>query len=171
MAIVFQYGSNCSSARLNSPDRLNGDAVSLGRADLEGYRLLFDVWSDRNACAASDIIEAPGHTVQGVLYEIPDSLMGPHTAPRDRRSFDAIEGTRYERRIVSVRRPDASIIRAITYTARPAERQHNIRTSGSYVEHIIRGLRENEADPEYVKEIKRTASENNPALASEMESL
>ena len=53
--LVFQYGSNCSTARLNSHDRLRGDAVALGRADLDGYQLAFDVWSDGNNCAASDI--------------------------------------------------------------------------------------------------------------------
>lgn len=168
MAIVFQYGSNRSSARLNSPERLNGDAVSLGRADLEGYRLVFDVWSDGNACAASDIIEAPGHTVQGILYEVPDLLMSRLTTPRDRRSFDAIEGNRYERRNVSVRRADRSIITAISYTARPADRQQGIQTSHSYVQYIITGLRENGADPEYIEEVKRSASQNNPAIAKEI---
>jgi hypothetical protein len=73
MAIGFQDGPNCSSARLNSVDRLNDNVMLLGRADLEGYRLLFDVWSNGNDCATSDIAEAPGHIVQGVLYEVPDS--------------------------------------------------------------------------------------------------
>jgi hypothetical protein len=86
---------------LNSPDKLNGDAVSLGRADLEGYRLVVDVWSDGDACAASDIIEAPGDTIQGVLYEVPDFLISRTTAPPGRRSFDAIEGSRFERQHVS----------------------------------------------------------------------
>jgi hypothetical protein len=169
MTIVFQYGSNCFSTRLNSPDRLNGDAVFLGRADLEGYRLVFDVWSDGNACAASDIIESPGHTVQGVLYEVPDFLMSRTTTPPGRRSFDSVEGSRYERHNVSVhRRVDASIMGAITYVAKASDRQQGIRTSFAYVEHIIRGLRESGADPKYIEEIKREASESNPAIANDI---
>jgi hypothetical protein len=147
---------------------LNGDAVSLGRADLEGYRLVFDVWSDGNACATSNIIEAPGHTVQGALYEVPDLLMSRLTTRLDRRSFDAIEDNGYDRRNVSVRRADGSIITAISYTARPADRPQRIQTSHIYVQHIITGLRENGADPEYIEGAKRSASQNNPAIAREI---
>jgi hypothetical protein len=171
MALVFQYGSNCSNRRLNAADRLNGDAILLGRAVLSGYKLVFDVWSDRNACAASDIVEATGSIVEGVLYEVPDSLIQRETAPPGRRSFDSIEGTRYERRSVSVRRPDGSRVDAITYAAHPSHRRHNIRTCLAYVRHIVTGLRENGADPGYIDELRHTASENNPAIANDIAAL
>jgi cation transport regulator ChaC len=169
--LVFQYGSNCSTARLNSHDRLRGDAVAIGRADLDDYQLAFDVWSDGNNCAASDIVAAPGQTVQGVLFEIPDELMSRGTAPQGRRSFDGIEGRRYERVPITVRRPDGSRVQAVTYSARQDERKANIRTCSAYVSHIIIGLRQHGADPDYIETVIATACENNPAIAEEIRSL
>jgi len=171
MALVFQYGSNCSAARINSRDRLNGDAVLLGRAELEGFRLVFDVWSDGNNCAAADIVEVPASTVQGVLYEIPDNLISRTTTPLRRKSFDAIEGRRYERRQVRVKRRDGSVVNAITYVARQSEREGNIQTSLEYVTYIVLGLRENAADEEYIGMVKEIAQENNPAIATQVRAL
>jgi hypothetical protein len=171
MALVFQYGSNCSIERLNSPDRLNGDAVSLGRADLEGYTLRFDVWSDGNQCAASDIVEEADQIVQGVLYNVPDCLMTRETTPPGRRSFDSIEGPRYERSDVRVRRPDGSTVTAITYTARPDSRRSDILTSVEYVTHIVMGLRDNAADAEYIDTVKFIARQNNPSIQKQIEDL
>src|SRR5437899_2593143 len=76
MALVFQYGSNCSAERLNRPTRLNGLAQVSGIAETaKDYTLAFEVWSDGNKCAASDIVSAPGWKVWDVLYEIPDDFV------------------------------------------------------------------------------------------------
>ena len=115
MALVFQYGSNCSMARLNSPERLRGDATPAGLAEtVDNYELRFDVWSIGNNCAAADIVPEGDSTVLGVLYEVPDELMSRDTAPRGRRSFDAIEGNAYERRSIRVKRKDGAILEAVT---------------------------------------------------------
>jgi len=46
MALVFQYGSNMSVARLNSDDRLAGDAkVVCVATTIEPFDLVFSVWS------------------------------------------------------------------------------------------------------------------------------
>lgn len=61
MPLLFQYGSNCDTTRLNSPERLAGAAEDLGWAEtIEEYDLAFDVWSGGNKCAASDLVPAPG---------------------------------------------------------------------------------------------------------------
>jgi hypothetical protein len=50
MAIVFQYGSNMSVARLNCTDCLAGDAKLIGVArTVESYELAFTVWSKTTA--------------------------------------------------------------------------------------------------------------------------
>ena len=112
MALVFQYGSNTSSARLNAPERLRRDAKSLGLAYTIGqYDLGFTVWSKTNNCAAADLVQTPGRKAWGVLYEIPDNLLSRETAG-DRKSLDAIEGSRYRRRKIRVCRantPDAPL--------------------------------------------------------------
>ncbi len=44
MPLVFQYGSNCTSARLNGPNRRNDRAEDLGRAHtVEDLQIPFDI--------------------------------------------------------------------------------------------------------------------------------
>jgi hypothetical protein len=164
MALVFQYGSNTSSARLNASERLRGDAKSLGLAYTVGqYDLGFTVWSKTNNCATADLVRAPGRKVWGVLYEIPDSLLSRETAD-DRKSLDAIEGPRYRRRKIRVCRantPDAPLT-VWTYTAITKEK--GLRTSRDYVNHILTGLREAHAPADYIAHVKARILKNNPDL-------
>jgi hypothetical protein len=118
MALVFQYGSNTSSSRLNSEERLRGDAVPLGLSYTVGqFDLGFTVWSETNKCAAADLVPARGRHAWGVLYKIPDRLLSKHTAG-NRKSLDAIEGSRYRRRKIKVCRADTpdSPMTVWTYT-------------------------------------------------------
>ncbi len=77
MTLVFQYGSNMSVARLNSNDRLDGDAKTIGVArTAESFELMFSVWSKTNNCAAADLVPSKiGRSVYGVVYDIPDFLL------------------------------------------------------------------------------------------------
>lgn len=170
MALVFQYGSNCSTARLNSAERLQGDATPVGLVEtVDNYELRFDVWSTRNNCAAADIVPGGADTVLGVLYEVPDKLMDSDTAPKGRKSFDAIEGNGYERRSIRVKRQDGTIVNAVTYVVRQPAR--DLRTSIEYVRHIVDGLRENGAHQRYITRVKHAATSNNPDIAEQIERL
>src|SRR5438045_1058197 len=117
MAYVFQYGSNTSTVRLNSNDRLQGDARPLGAAyTQEDFDLDFDVWSTKNNCAASDIVSGHGRKIWGVLYEIPDYLITSDTSGQ-RKSLDAIEGLKYKRISIALNQPDGTPVHenVITY--------------------------------------------------------
>ena len=107
IALVFQYGSNCSERQLNSPNRLCGDARFVTIAETVGkYQLAFDVWSTGRGCAASDIVASPKGKVWGVVYDVPDFLISRDTArERKRKSLDAIEGegTNYARHPITVK--------------------------------------------------------------------
>ena len=93
MALVFQYGSNCSESQINSSKRLCGDAMFIGKAAVEDFQLAFDVLSEHRRCAAADIVSKPGSKVWGALYTVPDYLIGRETAKaKGRKSMDAIEG-------------------------------------------------------------------------------
>jgi len=94
MALVFQYGSNCSESEINSVNRLRGDARFVDIAEtVEDFEIAFDVRSAGRGCAASDIVRKDGSKVWGVLYEVPDYLIDRETAKaRGRKSFDQIEG-------------------------------------------------------------------------------
>lgn len=170
MALVFQYGSNCSTERLNSQDRLRGQAVAVGWAEtVENYRLQFDVWSVRNECAASDIVPGGDAPVQGVLYEIPDRLLSRNTTPIGRKSLDAIEGNAYLRQTIRVRKRDGTIVDAVTYVVQVPAR--DLLTSIEYVRHIVSGLREHGAAEEYIVRVKEVAAANNPEIAEDVRRL
>lgn len=108
--------------------------------------------------------------IWGVLYEIPDYLIERATAG-DRRSLDAIEGSRYQRWPILVQKADGTPVKGevITYTVRAP--QPGLRTSLDYVSHIVAGLREHGAPDDYVAYVKERAIANNPALAADVERL
>jgi hypothetical protein len=101
---------------INSDDRLCGDAKSIDIARTDGdFELAFDVHSKKRGCAASDIVESPGQKVWGVLYEVPEDLMRKDAAKaQGRKSFDEIEGPKYRRETIIVRRPNGEAVEAIT---------------------------------------------------------
>ncbi|HEY6349506.1 MAG TPA: gamma-glutamylcyclotransferase family protein [Candidatus Angelobacter sp.] len=171
MALVFQYGSNCSEPRLNHQDRLRGDAQDFGLAEtVDNYELCFDVWSNGNQCACADLVRGGDEPAQGVLYEIPDYLMSRTTAaPHGRKSFDAIEGTAYSRKPIKVRKSDGSIVDAETYLV--ITPQNHLRTSLDYVRYIIQGLRDHGADGGYLQKVKDVAARNNPTIAQQIQGL
>lgn len=173
MAYIFQYGSNTLPSRFNSEDRLKGDARSLGAAYTEEeFELAFDVWSTGNACAAADIISGRGRRIWGVLYEIPDYLISRETSG-NRKSLDAIEGRRYERRTIAVRQTDGTPVdeESITYVVLENERQNDIQTSVDYCRYIIAGLREHNVPDEYIEYAKARMITNNPSLRADVEVL
>jgi len=167
MAFVFQYGSNMSSSRINSPIRLHGDArfVCLAfTADL--YDFEFTVFSKSNDCAAANIHPNPtGRQIWGVVYEIPDNLIKRETAG-NRKSLDAIEGegSTYERVYILLRKQaDVDFpMPVITYVA--LKRINDIRTSAEYAGHIIRGAMEHNLPSDYISYIKNKIIENDVNL-------
>jgi gamma-glutamylcyclotransferase len=170
MAIVFQYGSNCSTKRLNGRDRLNGVAIPMGIAEtVEDYALAFDVWSDKNGCAASTIVKTPGKKAWGVLFDVPDERVSRETSPKGKKSFDAIEGDRYRRHWIQVRRSNGSVVTALTYVAKCPE--PGLQTNLDYVGHIVLGLREHGVPEKYIHEVKVIAAANNPEIAEGVEPL
>jgi gamma-glutamylcyclotransferase len=173
MALVFQYGSNCAESEINSRDRLRGDATFADIAEtVEDFELAFDVNSINRGCAASDIVRKPGGKVCGVLYEVPDYLIGRSSAQaRGRKSFDTIEGegTNYKRETIQVRKTNGEIVSALTYTVE--DPKPGLRTNVAYVSHIVRGLREHNVSDEYIAKVKAIAAANNPDIAEEVKQL
>lgn len=168
MALVFQYGSNTSSTRLNSDERLRGGARDLGLVCTEApFELDFDVWSTGNACAAADILEGRGRPIWGVLYEVPDYLIQRETAG-ERKSLDAIEGRHYGRRPIRVQRLDGTRVAGEVTTYTVVNPEPGRRTLIEYASHIIAGLREHDAPDEYLAYVKARVIANNPDLAAQI---
>jgi cation transport regulator ChaC len=167
--LVFQYGSNCLEAEINGQDRLRGDAKLVEIAKVDGFQLAFDVVSTKRRCAASDIVEKPGAIVWGVLYEIPDYLIGRETAKPNRKSLDAIEGEgkNYERRAINVCKPNGETTAALTYTVKSP--LTDVKTNIEYVRLIVSGLREHGVEDSYIDSVKAIAT--NPGITAEIASL
>jgi hypothetical protein len=166
--LVFQYGSNMSSKRLNGPDRLAGGARRVGIAKTyDPHRLCFPVWSRPNGAAAASISPDPeGLPIFGVLYEIPSSLVYRREAKAyKRRSLDAIEaeGKNYTRKEIDLIHSDGTAISAITYVAKKAG--PDLKTSHEYVSHILTGLVENDMPQAYRAYVVSCIVKSNPELA------
>ena len=174
MALVFQYGSNMSSVRLNGDDRLAGDAKAVCVATtVKLFELVFSVWSKSNNCAAADLLPSDkGRNIYGVLYEVPDFLLSRDTAKEmGRKSLDAIEGagTNYDRAMIDIVTNDGKTVRAMTYLVK--NRQANLKTSAAYVSHILDGLREHEIPEEYCQYVRSKIIENNGDLRDALSAL
>ncbi len=174
MALVFQYGSNTDTERLNSPDRLRGDARTVGIAYTDDdYELDFTVWSKCNKCAAADIVPGSGRTIWGVLYDIPDCLIRRETFV-GRKSLNEIEGesTNYRKIGIALRYQNGLPVEGnpITYVVK--NRKKGLQTSFEYGRHIVIGLRAHNNIPnEYVEYVKTRIIANNPALKNDIEVL
>jgi hypothetical protein len=171
MPLVFQYGSNMCSARLNSSDRLAGDAKVLCVAKtVDPYEFAFTVWSNTNGCAAADIVPNPvGQRIFGVLYEVPDFLISRGSAKaHSRRSMDAIEGEgiNYIRQTIELEKMDGPKVNALTYVVK--DRKANIKTSMEYVQHILDGLKEHSIPEEYRRYVVSQVIANNGDLAKQL---
>ena len=167
LALLFQYGSNMSTARLNGSDRLAGDAKRICIAKTSGkFDFGFTVWSESNGCAAADIVSNPGgEHIYGVVYQVPEYLLSRETATvYDRRSMDAIEGEskNYIRKTLEVSTLDGDMLSVLTYVVR--DPKPNLKTNAEYVTHILSGLEEHKIPIEYRDYVKGQIKKNNPEI-------
>jgi len=149
------------AARLNGPNRLNGHAEDLGHAKtVEDFDIAFDVYSQTNGCAASDLIRFPKRKAWGVLYEIPEDFI--HGTPADgQKTLQQFEGPRYEEEPIRAIDKDGNEQEAVTFLVRDAERRPGIATSAAYVSWIIYGLREHAVPEDYIAHVIEVAIETN----------
>jgi cation transport regulator ChaC len=161
--LLFQYGSNCDSQRLNSVERLDGAATDPILVEtVDEYGLAFNVWSTGNKCAASNLVPMPGtgRHVWGILYQVPtDRIRGQH--PEGKKTMTQIEGKRYDERLIKVRTASGEIRDAITFIVRQEAQQDGLWTSSTYTKHIVDGLRAHNAPPEYIDHVIEIALATN----------
>ena len=155
MCLIFQYGSNCLTARLNSRERLNGAAEEMGCAQtVNEYEIAFDVWSESNNCAAADLIPATGtgRFPWGVLYK---------TSERGLARLREVEGRRYEEIRIPVRTTAGQEVEATTFFVKFHERKECLWTSAEYVGYIVKGLREHGTPEQYTQQVVDVAIRTN----------
>jgi len=150
MPLVFQYGSNSTAARLNGPNWLNGHAEDYGCAQtIEDFEIAFDVYSQTNGCAASDLFHSVNRKAWGVLYEIPEGFIRSRRAD-GQKTLEQIEGPRYEEQLIRAIDKDGNGQEAVTFLVREAECRPGIATRAAYLSWIIYGLRDHGVSEEYI---------------------
>lgn len=147
MPRVFQYGSNVNLKRLE--ERV-GPVRDLGRHDLPGYAIAFEVYSLKNNCAAASMVEEPDGMVIGRLFQLSDEQV----PILDKKEGVRSDGRGNYRRIVL---PNS--IDIFTYVVTEAARNPVIANtkpaSWTYLEHIATGLRRIGAPEEYIEQVVR----------------
>jgi len=165
--MLFQYGSNMNPDRLNSADRLDGDAEVVGVARLKGWGVRFDLYGELAQGGVTDIVRSGKEDVEGVLYKVPYRLV---VAPRRQRSrMDEIEGaglgkrSNYKRLKVSVSRKGKKI-EARTYVGTAAGRDRFLRrsvedrrVSKDYFGHVLTGAKRFKFSKRYIAYLRRQA--------------
>ena len=132
-----------------------GSAQDLGRAETtRKYSITFDVWSQGNGCAASNLVakrSASGHAWR-VLFEV--SLAGMQR-------LREVEGNRYEEKAIRVVNQAGEKLEARTFLVKRKECRRGLWTGAKYVGHIVRGLRAHNLPEDYVAHVIDTAIATN----------
>jgi Gamma-glutamyl cyclotransferase, AIG2-like len=165
--MLFQYGSNMDPDRLNSSERLDGAAEVVGIARLTGWGIRFDLYSETNRCGVTDIIPSAREYVEGILFQVPYSLVVSAKGQRSR--MDEIEGARrgkkgnYKRLKVLVEMGGKKIW-ALTYVGTVLGRRRYLkvsaedrRVSDAYFNHLLIGARQFSFSADYVAYLQRQA--------------
>jgi hypothetical protein len=140
---------------------MGGRATDLGRAETEeDFDIAFDVPSETNGCAASDLIHVPGRRAWGVLYEIADDDIRGRRAD-GKRTLARIEGQRYEEKPIRVRDAHGALREAITFLVKDDERRENLATGAWYVSWIVYGLRDHGVPEQYIQHVVEVAITTN----------
>ncbi|NMF83692.1 gamma-glutamylcyclotransferase [Nodosilinea sp. P-1105] len=106
----FAYGSCMCPVDLKRSLGENTHPYVVGAATLQHYRLGFHYFSPKRQCGALDIVSAPKHSVQGVLYRLPWRL-SPNLDQRE-----GVHQGGYRQQFVTVHSPNRVYHRVRTYT-------------------------------------------------------
>lgn len=105
MTLLFAYGSNLAVDQMEAWCPRH---TFLGPARLDGFRLEFRRRSIRWQGGAADVVEAPGESVWGALYELPEGEL-------ERLDVKEAAGEAYRRREVQVVGQGGELRAAFTY--------------------------------------------------------
>jgi gamma-glutamylcyclotransferase (GGCT)/AIG2-like uncharacterized protein YtfP len=145
----FGYGSNLSIECVH--EELIPNAKFVMKGYLPNFEVQFPFWSPEEKAGYSGIMEAPGELVPGALYEVTEQELI---------TLDNMEGVykdRYKRMTYLVLGEDGKFHPADLF--RVIDPQGPFPPSRSYLDIMIKGARDLELDPEYIKKIERFYSQ------------
>ena len=131
----------------------------------ELHELGFRVWSRQNRCAAADLEPGHGRHCWGVIYDIPEHRVRRQSGPGVI-TLDEIEseGQAYDRVSIDLCWSDGGKVRAPVQTYLVRQRVSGLRTAAHYARHLVRGLLEHGAPPDYLEYVRARIKDSNPRL-------
>jgi gamma-glutamylcyclotransferase len=147
----FAYGSNIDADQMG--DRAPS-AVPLGVGRLDGYRLVFNVYSRRWEGGAANMEPDPQAQVWGVVWDIPDEELG---------NLDSFAGhpVFYRREQVPVNLGEGT---ETCFTYRVANKAGYVRPTDAYLERVRAGMRAREFPEEAFEALERAARPPEPTI-------
>ena len=141
----FAYGSNLNPAQFRSRA---GQVMEEIKGELKNYELVFN-HKVRGGTASANIKQAPGKSVHGVLYRIPESAY---------RTLDRFEGVpiHYRRIEVRVTAADGRDINAQVYIATKVEA--GLKPAGHYLQSIVEGATQAGLPGDYIEQVRASAA-------------
>lgn len=143
-AWYFAYASNMSRVQMRSRA---GDILEERLGRLENYELAFNK-KVRGGTAGANIRPAPGKSVEGVLYKIPESAF---------KNLDRFEGApiHYRRIQVNVQDREGRAVAAQAFIATKVEK--GLRPAAHYLKTILDGAAEHALPADYIESIQASA--------------
>lgn len=154
MALYFAYGSNMDPQQMEQ--RAPG-ARPLGPARLDGFGLVFNVYSTTWQGGAANLELDPDAHVWGVLWEVPEDEVG---------GLDAFQGhpVFYRREEISVTGPQGPVI-AWTYRVAHQEGTY-VRPTDQYLHQVRSAIRVHGLPPEALDILDRAARPPKPTISA-----
>lgn len=152
-AHYFAYGTNMDP-RLMSANCPGAAAVAAGR--LEGFRLEFNVYSDRWEGGAANLEQDPQAYVWGVVWQV---------SPEELQTLDTFVGhpTFYRREQVKVQTGDDSV-ECVTY--RVAHQRGFVRPTDAYLARMRSAIRVQGLPPEAMDHLEHAARPPRPHIST-----
>jgi gamma-glutamylcyclotransferase (GGCT)/AIG2-like uncharacterized protein YtfP len=153
MPAYFAYGSNMDARQM---ERRVPGANLIGPARLDGFRLVFNVYSRSWQAGAANLELEPESHVHGVLWELPEDRI---------KDLDSFEGhpTFYRREDVIVGGPEGPTM-AWTYRVAHQEGSY-VRPSDDYLQLMYAAIRVHGLPPEALDEVDRAARPPRPSIS------
>jgi hypothetical protein len=135
---------------------------------LDGWGIRFDLYSKCNGCGVTNIVEASGEYIMGVVYQVPVRLI---YAPKGKQSkMDTIEDARpdgtgnYKRQKIGDITVRGQKVSAVTYVGTPHGKrrfldrpQQDRPVSATYFGYLVSGAKKFRFPDEYISYLRRKA--------------
>jgi gamma-glutamylcyclotransferase (GGCT)/AIG2-like uncharacterized protein YtfP len=153
MSTYFAYGSNMDPLHMSK--RVPG-AEAMGPGRLEGFRLVFNVYSTEWEGGAANLELDQGAHIWGVLWDVPNEQLA---------GLDAYQGhpTFFRREDVSVFGPSGQLI---AWTYRVAHQEGYVRPTDAYLQCLRSAIRIHGLPPEALDIVDRAARPPRPSIST-----